>query len=471
MKMKRIIWNLLRVPFYLILFYFTTGCEKGFLKEVPKSSVTTSQFYTNASQIYGVFAGCMNDLYGGWGPYDSHYEYAIYDDQYADGNLIIPVTHGNRMWNAHYKAIGDLNQAIKSMEEHGLTNESQATIDGLKGLARFLRGWNYFQLVRFYGPLILLTDSTTDYYASDASRTSIEDIYNFIIADFEYGMENIPDDVQEGLPTKDVAKSFLAMAYLTMASYPLHQTQYYSQAAEYAWDVIEDGKYSLIQNVNKVFTKAAEYGPEVMWGFHSTASDPSITAGIWYNFGVSVDWLNTFPDQPRKYAWFNFIDTTNNIPFLDEGMTPSMEKYLYAGDLQTGLLTATMPIMRYADVLLIYAEAANMAAGAPTEKAVWAINQVINRANGNVPNTADPLATTSMSQEAFDTKVIEERNWELCFEGAKRWFDLIRKHILKQMVKPEYQKNFTEDDYLWPIPLYDLRNDPNLKQNPGYPSK
>jgi hypothetical protein len=97
---------------------------------------------------------------------------------------------------------------------------------------------------------------------------------------------------------------------------------------------------------------------------------------------------------------------------------------------------------------------------------VEALNKVINRGNGYVPNAADPLATTAMSRDEFDTKVIEERNYELCFE-MDRWFDLVRKHLLKEKSLPEYQLNFTEDDYLWPIPSIDIRVN-HLEQNPGY---
>jgi hypothetical protein len=72
-----------------------------------------------------------------------------------------------------------------------------------------------------------------------------------------------------------------------------------------------------------------------------------------------------------------------------------------------------------------------------------------------------------MSQEAFDEAVIEERNQELCFE-FDRWFDLIRKRILKEKSIPSIQQNFSEDDYLFPIPDVDVELDPNMEQNPGY---
>jgi hypothetical protein len=118
-------------------------------------------------------------------------------------------------------------------------------------------------------------------------------------------------------------------------------------------------------------------------------------------------------------------------------------------------------------VLLIYAEAANMANGGPTEGAVVAINKVIDRANGHVENPEAPRATLDMTQAEFDTRVIEERNWELSFE-FDRWFDLVRKRILKEESREDIQQNYSDDDLLFPIPENDLRLNPLLEQNPGY---
>ena len=129
-----------------------------------------------------------------------------------------------------------------------------------------------------------------------------------------------------------------------------------------------------------------------------------------------------------------------------------------------------MPILRYADVLLMYAEAANQASGAPTQAACDAINKVINRANGYVANASHPLLTTSMSKQAFDDAVIQERSWELCFEIPDRWYDIVRKRILDKVSAPypQYMTHYTPNDYLFPIPQNDLKLDKLLIQNPGY---
>jgi hypothetical protein len=111
-----------------------------------------------------------------------------------------------------------------------------------------------------------------------------------------------------------------------------------------------------------------------------------------------------------------------------------------------------------------------MASGGPTQAAVDALNDVIKRANGTTGT--EPLASTSMTKQTFDDKVIQERSWELCFE-YDRWFDICRKRILDKVTaesEPWNLPNFSPNDYLFAIPLVDLRLNPLLlPQNPGYP--
>ena len=98
---------------------------------------------------------------------------------------------------------------------------------------------------------------------------------------------------------------------------------------------------------------------------------------------------------------------------------------------------------------------------------------MIDRANGYTSNASHPKMTTSMTKAAFDAAVIQERNWELCYENCDRWFDICRKRILdnpKVTYRTEDLVNFSVDDYLFPIPEVDLRLDKSLTQNPGYPT-
>ncbi|HPM18307.1 MAG TPA: RagB/SusD family nutrient uptake outer membrane protein, partial [Bacteroidales bacterium] len=116
----------------------------------------------------------------------------------------------------------------------------------------------------------------------------------------------------------------------------------------------------------------------------------------------------------------------------------------------------------------LFAEAENQVNG-PTQAACDAVNQIVNRATGGVPNPDDPLFTTSMTKEEFDEAIIQQRSWELCFE-YDRWFDIQRKRILDKVTDPEFLQNYSIEDYLLPIPQKDLRLNKALVQNPGYTS-
>jgi len=167
--------------------------------------------------------------------------------------------------------------------------------------------------------------------------------------------------------------------------------------------------------------------------------------------------------------------TLTGVPYTKAFSTssPYWQKilfYLDPNDFTGNTCANNMPILRYADVLLMYAEAVNQANGSPTQAACDAINQVIYRANGYASNVAHPILTTSMSKQAFDDAVIQERSWELCFEWPDRWFDICRKRILDKVSAPypQYLANFSAERYLFPIPQNELKLDKLLIQNPGY---
>jgi hypothetical protein len=120
-------------------------------------------------------------------------------------------------------------------------------------------------------------------------------------------------------------------------------------------------------------------------------------------------------------------------------------------------------------VLLIYAEAANMAEGSPSPAAYEAINEVRRRANGKpvlIPDPASDLLP-GLSQAAFDDSVIAERNWELAFE-ANRWFDLVRKQMVVSANKTLYPY-VDAHNMLLPKPVQEITLLKGLlKQNDGY---
>ena len=484
--MKNIIY-LFRGSLFLALMLFAFACKK--LDEKPASSVTPDNFGSSPLQIEAAYAGSMNYLWDYWAGYGYAYGPFINDDQLNNGDLNIPADNADDLWNRHYMALLNINSALGSIKKGNVQGETQETIDGLEAQGKFLRAHNYFMLVRMFGGVPLITEDTPDPILNPMPRASVADVYALIVSDLIFAAAHLPESWPgaPGKPTSGAAKGILAKVYLTMATYPLHETSNYQKAADVALEVMNSGVYHLVDSVNQVFTLANKYGPEMMWSYNSTyddiATDPEIWTtssyfdGGWGDAAMDTSFEHRWPDQPRKEAYlFTEWDGKHYTEFDEQ--TPFCKKfffYISSDDFNGYSSIMNYPIIRYADVLLIYAEAANMASAGATapQNAVDAINMVIDRANGYVPNAGHPLLTTAMTKAAFDAAVIQERNWELVFENCDRWFDICRKRILDDpnvTVRESDRVNFSEDDYLFPIPETDLRLNDLLEQNPGYPT-
>lgn len=483
--MKRNINYLLRCSMLLALIVFASACKK--LIEQPISSVTPANFGNSVLQIEASYAGSMNYLWDYWAGYGYAYAPFINDDQLTGGNLVIPPDNAYDLWNRHYKALLNINASLGSIKKGNIKGETQETVDALEAEGKFLRAHNYFMLVRMFGGVPLITEDTPDPIQTPMARASVSDVYGLIVSDLIFASDKLPPSWSgaPGKPTNGAAKSMLAKAYLAMATYPLNDATNYQKAADMASQVMLSEAYSLVDSVVDVFSLANKYGPEMIWSYNSTyddiATDPEIWTtsnyydGGWGDAAVDTAFERMWPDQRRKQAYL-FTDW-QGVHYTDfPEQTPFCKKfffYISKDDFNGYSSIMNYPILRYADVLLIYAEAANMANGVPTQAAVDAINMVINRANGYIPNAGHPLMNTGMSKEAFDAAVIQERSWELMFENCDRWFDICRKRILddpKVTVRAEDRLNFSIDDYLFPIPETDLKLNKLLEQNPGYPT-
>ena len=460
--------------FLVVVFTMVTACQD--LEENPQSFASPNNFYNDPSQIEAVFTASMNNLWGSWSGYGWAMRSVFRNtDSQNGGDMNISQNHGSDLWRRHYRSIVNINFAIKAINDGRLSGVSQAEIDVLMGQAKFLRAYNYFMLVRMFGALPMPTEELDDPFSTLLERTPVAGVYALIESDLLEAIQKLPPvwpEAQQGRPSMDVAKGLLAKAYLTMATAPLNEVSNYQKAATLAREVIDGQRYSLVQDIDEVFSLETKYGPEMMWSFNSNNEDVSTSPQIWSSIrgwgdiSVQTEWLDNYPDQPRKEAYFEMYNSEGAY-FKDLGRLAGVKKYHYGSDFDAGRAIINIPILRYADVLLIFAEAENMAKGGPTQAAVDAINMVIDRANGYVDNPAHPKLTTAMSKEDFDTAVIEERNYELCFE-FDRWFDLCRKRILGDKTRESVRQNFSESDYLFPIPENDLRLNPLLTQNPGY---
>ena len=480
---KIILSNFKQVILWGTFCLFTFSCTK--LQELPKDFTSPDNFYQSKGQIESAFASSMNRMFGYWQFYDwmNSAGYVSHDDQLRGGNLAMSDGLGNDVWRVHYRAIADLNPAIKALNDDKLgISATQEEKDQLMAQAKFLRAFNYFTLVRLYGDVPLIIE-TTNAASDPIVRNSIVEVYKLIESDLLFATQKLPVSWPAGLegrPSMDAAKTLLAKVYITMATFPMNDATNYAKARDMAKQVIDAGTHHLETNIEQVFELANQWGPEMLWSFHTSSNTEQIHPQIWLPGEMSDGWgdvvcdrlwAEAYPEQPRKHAYLLLEDYDGNSWTTWDQGTPSIKKYLYdtRDNFEKYVNQSNLPILRYPDVLLLFAEADNMASGSPTQAAVNAVNLIINRANGNVPNAADPLLTTGMSKDAFDKAVIQQRNLELCFE-YDRWFDLIRKRILREKTIPAYQQNFSDDDYLLPIPQADLRLNPALTQNPGYTS-
>lgn len=483
MNMKKFLTStkLFNSLLFTISFFILFGCKK--LNEKPTDFIGPTNFYNNPDQIVSAYAKAMITVCDGdaWSGYAwPSWGYMQNDDQMRGGNLVISPETGLDLWTRHYAALLNINAAIRALKQDKLGSSASALEKKeLEGEGRFLRAWNYFQLVRFWGDIPLLIETTDP--KADISRTPVKDVYALIESDLLFAADALPKTQpadKKGRPTSGVAKGMLAKAYLTMATAPLNLTANYDKAASMAKSVMDDNVYSLVPDIRNVISLDTKWGPENMWNFNANLASPNVSQQIWMpgsedgwsNIVATPEWEQTWPDQPRKAAWLKTKNSAGEDYLVwSDVNAPHVKKWSADPDNLNGYISvANQPILRYADVLLIFAEAENMSKNGPTQAAVDAINQVINRSNDWLPNPNYPTLTTAMSKDAFDKAVIKERNFELCFE-QDRYFDLLRKRILGD-VNPQYSGNFTNDDYLWPIPINDLRLNKLLTQNPGYPT-
>jgi hypothetical protein len=486
------------------------GCQS--LDEKPQGFIGPANFYTTVAQGEAALAGAMNNLWDYWNGYEySGVGLFRHDDQLEGGNLDIPIGFGTDLWNRHYAAIKDINGVLGGIGNMD-AGQSEEDIAQLVGQAKFLRAWNYFMLVRLFGDLPLITEETAlPFTGAVKVRTSALEVYNtLIVPDLEEAIEKLPSltDSGVGKPTREAAKGMLAKVHLTMATAPLNLgASSYQKARDMAEDLMNDGTVSLIPNVYDVFKKENQYASEMLYSFHSAADDPFNTnasaqiwapdeIGGWGDFSIDPIWAENWFTRNGQYQW-TATDSANLLTspieprweaylLLGDGSTPFWEfddegerrpyigkflmPYITSEEFDTERPVTNMPILRYADVLLVYAEAENAVNG-PTASAYDAANQVRRRAF-NQPLTTPVMPGVidldpSYTQVQFDSAVVEERNWELCFE-FDRWFDIQRKRLLDEVVseRPDYAANFSENDYLFPIPTFDA-GIVNI-QNPGY---
>lgn len=417
-----------------------------------------------------------------------------YNFQYDPNNVYV-----ERLWERWYQYINDCNQVLELTKDYD--DETAALYNAQ---ARFFRAYWHFDLMNVFGEVVL-RDHVPAENEYNIPKSSEEDIYRLVISDLEYAIEHLPTrqewgEENLGRVTKGTAKGILAKVYL--------YRQDYENAYRYANEVVNvDHEYSLDPDYRNLFSIQGKYSSESMMPGHYIYQNiegrlrnpyvefqgiPGSGLGSAY-FVPSDEFVSAYEEgDPRKEATiFEKGETiegyTGEITWLEEKDEAGnvVSEFNYANKKVIWPATQwpdndffkqelNLPFLRFADILLVYAESANELG--KTTEAEDALEKVRFRARGNQTYAEAGVLPEKrgLGKDALREIIWNERRIELAFEG-NRWFDLVR----YEKVVPNYTTNLmhrkgrTNFDYAkhskFPIPTYYITSSEGvLTQNPAW---
>lgn len=478
-------------------FLLLNSCKK-FLTEKPQTFLTPDNFYKTAADataaLNGVFSGLQAQAYYGrtvWiiseNSADLLYPAAGNSDRTTLYLNTYTSTNGeiSNWWVNSYKMIKGANDVIAHVP--GISMDANASAN-IVGNASFLRAMAYFDLVRSFGDLPLITapvvgstDTTLYPHRSPASK-----VYQQIITDLQYAEahclpENKIPSSSKGMVSSGAATAMLARVYLTRASTSFADPADNQNALAECNKIISSsgGIYSLLPKYADIFDVGKKYGPEHIFlvQFALPPSTGNITLRMFtpnvINGSASFFCQNNFfnkgysaADSIRK----NY-NVANKAVSVTTGATSSVTPFFYKYRDPYWLANGggnnsqvDWIVLRYADVLLMQSEAMNNIDPANPAK-FGGLNAVRARAGLTDP-TQQLNLTNTPTASAFVDSLVADRARELCVEGERRW-DLIRLGRFQQAMSA-LGIAIDNNHLLFPIPQSEMQVNYNLTQNPGF---
>lgn len=528
----------------LLVSLATTSCN-DFLTENPKGQLSPDNFYSTQDELnmstYALFykamktQGYTNMQLPQWMGDDMTANSGSNKQAAAEFDAFVPADNNKGVtecWQQHYVLIKQANNIIAYASKTPTTEDE---INIAIGQAKYWRAYSYFTLVRVYGsvPLRLTPVVATDEVDYAASLSSVEEVYAQIVKDLQEAEAVLPTDYNSAprkmynanvYLTQQAVKATQAAVYMAMAGWPLNKTDYYAKAAEKAKEVIDgvnSGKYEYIlePEFKHVYAPSHNYTNETVVGINYTGDfgwdqDSQLTSsnyfeslGGWGDAWGEIRFWKNMPAGPRKDAIYNpkillgnkeggqLVDwwekDANGVNYVAENhpmfciytVGPGNTDYDYTKPASLDMTNDHRHrIIRYAEVLLWYAESQARAEGTPNALAYECINKVRARAG------LDPLPA-GMSGKDFADAALTEHGWEVAGNWCAlvtRRADQMRMELLKQTFD-ERKKNepvevapgvfVTEDVSIpdkatWqgentiyaPYPSLDASLNPNLKR-------
>ncbi len=525
----------MRLQYIVVIAFMGTllsACD-DFLKESPKDEFSVDQYFSDPdhaiSAVNGLYRTGAPQMFDG-GVYSGtrmmfiQYMTGFFDNEYRGQELHIQraqqltldgsntATYMNDIWLDLYRGISRANNSIANIPATpGLSTEEA---NSLLGEARFFRALAYFYLVRMFGDVPLVTEPVTSLDGVYVERSGIESVYGLIVEDLTFALE------QGGLSTDHMADNgsritqgavaiLLADVYLTMAGYPLQQTERYADAATIARNLIngEYGDYELEINgpdaANSAYNKIRKsdvsreylYYKEYMAGISNSPNPPwSYPVGqVKY---TQYDITNGAYQPEPEFLWAydpavdlrmqnkQFFHWTLDTP--DGEVTFQPTPYMWHDDaaLFNGPAASSKDVVVYgfANAYLIAAEALAHTEGVTPEAAGY-LAEVRGRAYWQIGVDAIQTEVAGLPVEDFIEEVWTERMRELVFE-FRTWFDIQRTR--KYPVTDENNRGqvtyvdvvghtnplgatFQEKHLLFPLSENEVQRNPGLGgNNPGY---
>ncbi len=499
--MKRLKHTVSILTAFLIITGIHYSCE-DLLTENPEDRFVVGNFYSSERDAMAAVNAIYSRLYGGM--YERQFNLLV--DLIADD-----LKNGIGMAHSHLQ---DIEYCRHSSENQFVRNNWQHTYDGiarantaintlpdvkmdeslksrLLGEARFLRGLFYFNALRIWGNVPLLTGigSIDDAYAPCSPES---EVCALVTEDLMFAINNLPatynaDNV--GRATKGAAEILLAKVYL-------HRKDWQA-AADRLQTVISNEAaygYGLHENYRENWETATENGAEMVFAvqfmeppgngnqlMQAVAPKYSIAGGLpglaamWESDIPTIELYNAFDDaDERKAATFHLDWVSPKNGQVYTSSIPLFYKYFEEGESKCQNSDANFHVLRYADALLMYAEALNELGS--TSEAEPYINRIRERAFNDSDHNYSGL-----SQSELREKIRQERRLEFALEG-QRFFDLTRWGIfvermvehgqneaaLAESLKADISANVKDIHNRFPIPQHEIDLNPDLSQNTGY---
>ncbi len=424
-----------KIYFSMALIFISAGSCKKILDQEPQDFLNPLNYYVTEAQLNNALNGVYDPLkdatvYGG-NNYQGllgndadevHYTratpIAVYTYDYNANDIYV-----GQFWTSLYKGIARANTLLANIDNN--TALSQTMRDKVRGEALFLRAYYYFRLVDTYGdvPLVLApVASATD---TDIARTASKDVYAQILKDLKES-ENFVLDIKTigfgGRVSKSAVRAMLARVCLYMAGNPLNDVAKYKEARDWAKKVIDDpiAKHELNPSYSQVFINYAQdlYDiKESIWeveiwgngteGYFEAGANGAVNGvpttnpltGVNTGYvGILHTYYNLFQNGDLRRDWsignFTYATTGPNgtKTFLPANPTPAQLLARYPAKFRrefetrlpknSGSTPQNAPVIRFSDVLLMFAEAENEVSG-PSQAAVDAVNLVRRRGWSN----------------------------------------------------------------------------------------